>query len=346
MSAYYASKLVQIALAEVGYLEKASNSNLQNKTANAGHNNYDKYAQDLADVKWFNGNKNGYDWCTCFASWCYFKLANGNVKDGKNLCYQPQDSNMNYAAGCGYAVKYYKNNNAWTSNSPQPGYQIFFDWSYRKGEYGVDHTGIVQKVENGRVYTVEGNTYSGGKEGVFEHSYALGDGCIVGYGIPKFDKETKTPEPAKKPEPAPEVKPTTPVAKPDIVYAIRVDGKWSKEYKNGTIAGVDGQKVTDIMIKLSDKSAIKYRAHISGGAWLPWVTGYNKKDDENGYAGDNKPIDAIEIKCSKYDIRYKTSGIKNGTTFYAEVKDATTSGSESYAGAFGNVIDKVSIKVK
>lgn len=342
MSELYASKLVAIAQAEVGYLEKASNYNLDSKTANAGHANYDKYARDLANVNWFNGNKNGYDWCTSFASWCYFMLANKNVKIGKTLCYQPQNSAVNYAAGCGGAVRYYKDGNAWTTTSPKPGYQIFFDWSYRKGANNVDHTGIVKKVENGRVYTIEGNTYSGGKEGVFEHNYSLTDGCIVGYGIPKFDKES-TAKPATSTTTKPATSTTT--KKPDIIYAIRVEGKWSKEYKNNTIAGTDGKQITDVMIKLSDKSAIKYRVHIKGGSWLPWVTGYNQKDVNNGYAGNGKPIDAIEIKCSKYDIRYKTSGIKNGTTFYAEVKDATTSGSESYAGTFGNILDKITMRI-
>ena len=45
-----ASDVVKIALAEVGYKEKASNSQLDNPTANAGSNNYTKYARDLRDA--------------------------------------------------------------------------------------------------------------------------------------------------------------------------------------------------------------------------------------------------------------------------------------------------------
>jgi hypothetical protein len=52
-------KVIDIALAEVGYLEKKSNSNLDNKTANAGSNNYTKYGRDLDAVGFYNGKKNG-----------------------------------------------------------------------------------------------------------------------------------------------------------------------------------------------------------------------------------------------------------------------------------------------
>ena len=44
---YTASKLIKIAEAELGYHEKASNSNLDSKTANSGNNNYQKYGRDL-----------------------------------------------------------------------------------------------------------------------------------------------------------------------------------------------------------------------------------------------------------------------------------------------------------
>ena len=55
-----ASDVIAIALAEVGYKEKASNSQLDDKTANAGSNNYTKYARDLKNAGYYNGNKNGY----------------------------------------------------------------------------------------------------------------------------------------------------------------------------------------------------------------------------------------------------------------------------------------------
>lgn len=50
-------KLLEIALNEVGYLEKKTNSQLDDKTANAGYNNYTKYARDLYNAGYYNGNK-------------------------------------------------------------------------------------------------------------------------------------------------------------------------------------------------------------------------------------------------------------------------------------------------
>ena len=58
--------IVAIALAEVGYREKATNSVLDDKNANSGSNNWTKYARDLAAAGYYNGNKNGYAWCDCF----------------------------------------------------------------------------------------------------------------------------------------------------------------------------------------------------------------------------------------------------------------------------------------
>ena len=67
------SDVVNIALAEIGYREKASNAYLDDKTANAGAANWTKYARDLAAAGYYNGNKNGYAWCDVFVDWCFFK---------------------------------------------------------------------------------------------------------------------------------------------------------------------------------------------------------------------------------------------------------------------------------
>ena len=54
------ARLLAIAAAEIGYKEKASNSQLDDKTANAGSNDWTKYARDLYAAGYYNGNKNGY----------------------------------------------------------------------------------------------------------------------------------------------------------------------------------------------------------------------------------------------------------------------------------------------
>ena len=60
-------KLIQIAKNEIGYLEKASNSQLDSKTANAGENNYTKYWRDIKP------DYQGQPWCAAFVSWCMMK---------------------------------------------------------------------------------------------------------------------------------------------------------------------------------------------------------------------------------------------------------------------------------
>ena len=176
-------KLLAVARAEVGYLEKASNSNLNSKTGNAGYNNYTKYAAELdklGDV--YNGPKNGYYWCDVFVDWCFVKAFGKDV--GVKMLYQPLKG---LGAGCTYSAQYFQRKGAFYKN-PQPGDQVFFTYN-NDGEY--DHTGIVTKVANGRVFTIEGNT-SGGSGvvanggGVFEKSYPLGYYLIGGYGRPDY----------------------------------------------------------------------------------------------------------------------------------------------------------------
>ena len=75
---YTAKQLVSIAEAEIGYHEKASNANLDSKTDNSGKGNYTKYSKDLFKAGYYNGNKQGFDWCDQFVDWCFFKLCGRN----------------------------------------------------------------------------------------------------------------------------------------------------------------------------------------------------------------------------------------------------------------------------
>ena len=100
-----AKELIKVAEAEVGYLEKEFNRNLDNKTANAGDGNYTKYARDF-DIKYtdfYNGKKNGYAWCDIFVDWC-FVTAFGVAK-AMALLGQPKKS---CGAGCDFSANYFK----------------------------------------------------------------------------------------------------------------------------------------------------------------------------------------------------------------------------------------------
>lgn len=176
------AKLLAVARAEVGYLEKASNKDLDSKTGNAGRNNYTKYARDLAKLGVYNGDKNGYSWCDVYADWCFIEAF--GVTNGMKLLCQPMGG---LGAGCRYSRDYYKAEGRFTKGRPEPGYQIFFTSSGSD----VSHTGIVERVEENVVYTIEGNTSTGkgviaNGGGVCQKSYAITDKMIIGYGMPDW----------------------------------------------------------------------------------------------------------------------------------------------------------------
>lgn len=56
-------------------------------------------------------------------------------------------------------------------------------------------------------------------------------------------------------------------------------------------AGIYGKEIIGVAVKNAT-----YRVHVRGGSWLPFVSGYDINDYYNGYAGNDKAIDAIQIK--------------------------------------------------
>lgn len=172
-------KVIQVAKNEIGYLEKATNSNLDSHTGNAGYNNWTKYARDLAQLGVYNGNKNGYHWCDVFVDWCFIKAF--GLEMGMKLLCQPMGG---LGAGCEFSMKYYKAKGQ-LKTEPKPGDQIFFSNDGWATSY---HTGLVIDVRDGRVYTIEGNTSAasgvvanGG--GVAPKSYPISYGR---YGRPDY----------------------------------------------------------------------------------------------------------------------------------------------------------------
>lgn len=175
--------IVSIALAEVGYREKASNASLDDKTANAGAANWTKYARDLAAAGYYNGNKNGYAWCDVFVDWCFFK-AYGAVEGQRIQC---QTGPL--GAGCIYSAQYYQQKGRY-DKSPKVGDQVFFQTG---GEIG--HTGIVVEVTASTIVTVEGNS----SDQVKKNTYNRSNNYIAGYGHPLYSDsaapEVETAEP-------------------------------------------------------------------------------------------------------------------------------------------------------
>ena len=114
------------------------------------------------------------EWCACFVSWC------------ANECGYIDAGTVPRFSSCVQGSRWFKDQGLWQDRSftPTSGDIVFFDWDdpggYSGPQDGVpDHVGIVEKVENGRVYTIEGN--SGDK--CCQRSYPAGYYEIFGYGI-------------------------------------------------------------------------------------------------------------------------------------------------------------------
>lgn len=85
----------------------------------------------------------------------------------------------------------------------------------------------------------------------------------------------------------------------NVYYKVHYKGgKWLPEVKNRSdFAGLYNKPIDAFMIK-SDSKQLSYRVHLRRtNKWLPWVTGYNENDSNNGYAGIiGQEIDSIQIK--------------------------------------------------
>ena len=117
---------------------------------------------------WYGFNSR-VEWCACFVSWCADQC--GYIESGL----------VPKFAGCVDGANWFKSNGKWQDRTYEPkvGDIIFFDW---EGDGTTDHVGIVEKCENGTVYTVEGNSGDACKQ----RQYAVGSNNIYGYGIPAY----------------------------------------------------------------------------------------------------------------------------------------------------------------
>ena len=113
------------------------------------------------------------EWCACFVSWCANEC--GYIEAGVI---------PKFAACASQGVPWFQEHGLWQAGNyePRPGDLIFFDWAAGGQDGHADHVGIVERVENGRVYTVEGNS----DDAVRQSSYPIGYHEIYGYGTPAY----------------------------------------------------------------------------------------------------------------------------------------------------------------
>ena len=109
------------------------------------------------------------EWCACFVAWC------------ADQCGYIESGIIPKFSGCVDGSNWFKGNGQWQDRNydPQAGDIIFFDW---EGDGETDHVGIVEKCENGVVYTVEGNS----GDACRQNQYTVGSSSIYGYGVPAY----------------------------------------------------------------------------------------------------------------------------------------------------------------
>ena len=182
-------KVINIALAEEGYLEKSKEAYLKNpsildkKTEGAGNDNYTKYGRDMHKI-YPSVMDFPAPWCDAWCDWCFYKAY--GVTTAKSLIGGNFDD---------YTVKsaeMYLKKKA-LDVIPAVGAQVFF--TRNKNVSGCYHTGLVYKVDGTYFYTIEGNTSAsvgvirnGG--GVAKKKYRIADynGKVL-FGHPKYDEE-------------------------------------------------------------------------------------------------------------------------------------------------------------
>lgn len=309
--AKYANKVVEQAKAWIGCKE----SNGTHKPIIDLYNSHKPLARGYA-VKYTD------EWCATFVSAVAIKLGYTDI--------------IPTECGCEKMIDLFKKIGCWDENDariPRPGDIILYDWQDDgKGDNTgrSDHVGIVEKVSGNNITVIEGNYNCAVKR----RTIAVNGKYIRGYGVPKYDAEpVVTPVTNSTAKPASDKISVTyqvwddnknawlpnvndledyagiyghdvcaiyaNLSKGDITYKVHYKGgKWLPEVKNrGDYAGLYNKPIDGLMMKTNTGKKIYYRVHLrKDNRWLPFVSGYNTIDHNNGYAGIiGKEIDAIQI---------------------------------------------------
>ena len=120
---------------------------------------------------WY-GFSSRVEWCACFVSWC------------ANECGYIEAGIIPKFAGCqSEGISWFKACGLWKESGfiPKQGDIIFFDW---ENDGTSDHVGIVEKTENRKVYTIEGNSNG---DTCKQKEYNIDSNVICGYGTPAYN---------------------------------------------------------------------------------------------------------------------------------------------------------------
>ena len=134
----------------------------------------------------------------------------------------------------------------------------------------------------------------------------------------------------------------------NVYYRVKTQKHgWLPEVKNlEDYAGWEDSPIVDIAIRV-DKGSVRYRVSPLNKDFLPFVTGYDLEDYNNGFAGDDKPIDRVEVYYyTPKDIRpYKKAKYKVNN-YPWQYDNEKTNGQDGYAGEKGVNVVKFQIVIE
>ena len=210
-------KVINLAQRQVGYKESPLGSN---KTKYGVY--FDTPKSKGGPYPWFCGKKNGEMWCAVFVCWLFCQNEILGPDKARTFLGIPKPAE-NYAAACGWLWTYLSRRKFYTDKkSGQAGDIIFFNTKDSKGKIvKCGHVGIIEKVDDKKYYTIEGNK----SNQVKRCSYSKTSSSIYGLMRPAWS-EIDPKEEAKPEEPTPVViEPPKPVVYPK--YKVKtVTGEW------------------------------------------------------------------------------------------------------------------------
>lgn len=233
----------------------------------------------------------------------------------------------------GTVVQVIKNINVNTPNDPtNPGNMVRIDHGngfqtrYLHLAYGTVSVNVGDKVTRGQILGYMGNT--GNSFGAHLHFEVLKDGNRINpteYLDKDFPRSNNV----------------------NVYYRVRtVKHGWLPEVKNlEDYAGWENSPITDVAIRV-DRGSIRYRVHVMGGNWLPYVTVYDINNSSTGYAGNGKVIDAIEVYYyTPDDIRPFKKAKYKVNEYPWQYDNEQDRGQDGYAGLFGVNVTKLQMEI-
>ena len=278
-------KTKQLLDAQVGYLEKRSNSNLDSNTGNAGYNNYTKYARDVNNMGLMGCQ--GQPWCAVYQFWICAQVF------GKSKALEIMGNGF---YNCNSVKAHSKSKGTWHT-TPKLGALVIF----RNGA----HIGRVISISGSTIRTNEGNTSSGSLNNVeanggcvAEKRYTIGNSQIDGYVWIGYGEDFSD---------------GTDYWKATGTATATVDNLYVRAYPNGEIIG---ELMKGNRFEINGVTSGKWTQVNVAGIGVGWVwTGYIQKDGAQSSEPPKQEIANKQDKTQRLFVGKVTASVLNVRTW-------------------------------